>query len=504
MKRIAAFSIVLAAVFCTGWAGGQNTSCVPPAGLTANPAVATAAVAWNAVPAAVSYTVRYRPVPSPSGAWQSVTVQVTSAALTGLACNTSYEWQVQSLCGFSGNAAVTSGFGPSAFFTTLSCPTPTPCNAPTNPSTGAVTPYSAVVSWAASASAYYYMVRYRPFPAPSVVSWQYQVVSTTSALLTNLQCATGYEWQVRSICANNTVSNVAGFSAFTASTVFTTSACQPGCPTPGNLASSGVSASGATATWSPVATALSYIVRYRPVNSPVATPWMSVATPTNSATLANLLCNTQYEWQVRSVCTSSSNIASLSPFSPPAYFTTAACSGGGCATPTGLSAGPSSSVNGMLLSWNATGAQAYNIRYRHANTLAWTNTTSTTNSIVLTGLAGQSLYEWQVQGVCSSNTGTTTLSAWSASAYFTTPSPMPLTPVVEASRIVVFQEAAVRQAVQLVLRNMMGQAVRSENLDIVMGLNQYTINTDGLANGLYVLEVTGEGTRETAKVYVHN
>ncbi len=502
MKRFTSFLLVLSALLFAGVAGGQNTSCVPPAGQTANPAVASAAVAWNAVPAAVGYTVRYRPVPSPSGAWQSVTVQVASAVLSGLTCNTNYEWQVQSLCGFSGNAAVTSGFGPSAFFTTLSCPSPTPCSVPTNPSTGTITPYSAVVSWTGTASAYYYMVRYRPFPAPSVVSWQYQVVSTTSALLTNLQCATGYEWQVRSICSNNSVSNVAGFSAFTASTVFTTAACQPGCPTPGSLTSSNVTASGASLAWSPVATALSYIVRYRPVNSPVATPWISKATPANNITLSNLLCNTQYEWQVRSVCTSSSNVASLSPFSPSAYFTTAACTGSSCATPTGLTAGPASSTNGMLLAWNVTGAQAYNIRYRHANTLAWTNTTSATNSVVLTGLTGQSLYEWQVQGVCSSNTGTTTLSAWSPSAYFTTPSPMPLTPIVEASRIVVFQEAASQQSVRLVLRNMMGQAVRSENLDVVTGLNQYTINTEGLANGLYVLEVTGEGSREAVKVYV--
>lgn len=76
----------------------------------------------------------------------------------------------------------------------------------------------------------------------------------------------------------------------------------------------------------------------------------------------------------------------------------------------------------ILVSWAAnSGAGSYNVRYRTVGSTTWTNTSSTTNSITLSGLTPCSQYEVQVQGVCSPVNG-----QFSASVNFTAPGdPLP-------------------------------------------------------------------------------
>ncbi|MFN5712154.1 MAG: M43 family zinc metalloprotease [Bacteroidota bacterium] len=74
------------------------------------------------------------------------------------------------------------------------------------------------------------------------------------------------------------------------------------------------------------------------------------------------------------------------------------------------------------LSWAAvTGATSYNVRYKLTSSTAWTNTTSTTTSINVTGLTLGSTYEFQVQAVCS------VTGAFSSSVNFTTTGGTPIT-----------------------------------------------------------------------------
>ncbi len=82
----------------------------------------------------------------------------------------------------------------------------------------------------------------------------------------------------------------------------------------------------------------------------------------------------------------------------------------GCGTPTGMSTS-SISGTGATFNWNAvSGATSYNIRYKLTSDQTWTTTTSSTNSKVVSGLVVCSAYEWQVQAVCSSGSGSYTTS----------------------------------------------------------------------------------------------
>ncbi len=86
-----------------------------------------------------------------------------------------------------------------------------------------------------------------------------------------------------------------------------------------------------------------------------------------------------------------------------------------CGTPSGL-VSSLITTTGATLSWIATSnATSYNVQYRVSGTTNWTTITSTTNSKALTGLVSSTLYQYQIQAVCSSGNST-----YSAIASFTT------------------------------------------------------------------------------------
>ena len=86
--------------------------------------------------------------------------------------------------------------------------------------------------------------------------------------------------------------------------------------------------------------------------------------------------------------------------------------GSGCLTPSYPNVTDISS-NNATIQWGGS-ADSYNVRYR-IGTASWTETTSSTNSIELSGLTASSTYELQVQSVCGENT-----SDWSTPITFTT------------------------------------------------------------------------------------
>ncbi|MEY3399190.1 MAG: hypothetical protein RL220_1784, partial [Bacteroidota bacterium] len=87
-------------------AGGQTTSSVGNNSATAS---------WTGVSGAASYNVRYKATSATT--WTTVNTTGTSAAISGLAVCTAYEWQVQTVCTDGG----TSNFSGSATFTTTGC-----------------------------------------------------------------------------------------------------------------------------------------------------------------------------------------------------------------------------------------------------------------------------------------------------------------------------------------------------------------------------------------------
>ncbi len=95
------------------------------------------------------------------------------------------------------------------------------------------------------------------------------------------------------------------------------------------------------------------------------------------------------------------------------------CGGGGtpsCTVPSGLSTTDITETS-AILNWNAVaGAVGYNVRGRQVGEATWTEGSTSGLNISFTGLTAGTDYEWQVQTDC----GGGSLSAYSASAYFTT------------------------------------------------------------------------------------
>lgn len=177
------------------------------------------------------------------------------------------------------------------------------------------------------------------------------------------------------------------------------------CAVPGGLASSSITASGATVSWSAVSGATSYDLQYK---TAAASTWTTVNTAATSANLTGLASGTTYNYQVRANCSSGS-----SAYSAAGSFTTSAAAT--CATPSGLAASAITSSTATV-SWTAvSGATSYNLQYKLASSSTWTTFNTTGTAVNFTSLAAGTSYNAQVQAVCSSGS-----SAYSSAITFTT------------------------------------------------------------------------------------
>ena len=288
----------------------QAISCsVPDVNLfsSTNIAASSCTVSWAAVSGAVSYSVQYRIRNSGSG-WNSVTTATNSTILNSLTPLTLYEFQVSTNCS-SGSSAYSSP----GIFTTIANPcTVTDVNyfSSTN-----ITAGSCTVGWAAVTGATSYNVQYRIRNSGS--SWTTSNATTNSHNLTGLSATTLYEFQVQTVCSGGT-------SSYSSPGIFTT-ASGASCGTPSGLNVSGLNASGATLNWTAVSGAVSYSIQYRATGS---TSWTSTTSTAASKPLSGLNANTEYEFQVQSVCGSAN-----SAYSSVSNFTTSAISGAALPVP---------------------------------------------------------------------------------------------------------------------------------------------------------------------------
>ena len=179
------------------------------------------------------------------------------------------------------------------------------------------------------------------------------------------------------------------------------------CGTPTGLASSSITTSGATVSWTAVSGAVSYDVDYKLTSTGT---WTNAATATTSTSqaISGLTSATVYDWRVRTNCSSGSSAYAA------AQFTTAGTAV--CNAPTGL-ASSSITTSGATVSWAAvSGAVSYAVDYKLNSTSTWTSaaTATTSTSVALSGLTASSLYDWRVLTNCSSGTSSY------ATAQFTT------------------------------------------------------------------------------------
>ena len=387
---------------------GQNTSCTTPTGLLSDSITATTArLSWAAVTGASGYNVRYRP--SGNSSWFSISSQGNVRFVNNLLGSTTYEWQVQTICGSAAGTTSTSAFSASQTFTTLAS---APCNTPTGMQTDSITATSARVSWNPVTGAFGYNVRFRTV---GTTTWTTVGTSGNARVLFNLLPSTTYEWQVQTLCGSST--NAGSASVYSASVTFTTFA-STACPVPAGLQSDSITVTSARVFWNTVSGAQAYGVRYRPVNT---SNWITISSPTNVRFLTALLPSTNYEWQVQSIC-SPNTVSGASTWSGSAFFTTLVQTG--CAVPGNL-VSTNITVSSATLSWSNTGATDYRIRYRAANSTTWTTVSSASTTRLLTGLLSNTNYEWQVRSRCVTSSATSSLSNWSVSAFFTTLAPTP-------------------------------------------------------------------------------
>lgn len=195
---------------------------------------------------------------------------------------------------------------------------------------------------------------------------------------------------------------------------------QTTCTAPVANAATNITTNSATASWtiSGTTTNTNILLRYRTVTA-AGSPWVNITTGGFSHNLINLAPATQYEYQVARYCINPNGVATLSPYSNSIFFTTLPTSTT-CPTPTGLLTS-NITANSALLSWQPVMVNYfYNVRYRIANTINWTVVTGPNTTLPLSNLIPATLYEWQVQTICSNSTPNTITSPYSASVYFTT------------------------------------------------------------------------------------
>ncbi|MBD2700829.1 fibronectin type III domain-containing protein [Spirosoma sp. BT702] len=388
----------------------------PVSPFTNSIAPANARLNWTNAPGNSSptiYEVQYRAVDNnvctgnttvsanPWVSWPTSTTSTTNLLLTGLTSNTCYQWRVRASC----TDLTFSDYTTPVAFKTLECSTPT------NPNVISAFSNSANLQWFTPALGGRYEVQYRQ---QNTIPWNTisDISGTPSAfnqaqisyILRGLTPSTAYQFQVRVICS------ATSSSTFTSPVNFTTTSCAA--PTSGS--SFGATATSVTLSWSPSPTgSLGFNLRYRTAAGPGAYTTVSGISSAPYA-LTGLTPSTAYEFQVESICstTSTSGFGNTFNFSTP-----------GCNTPSLSSAVVTPTT--ARLAWTPT-ATSYTVEYRamaagqcFSNTTSpanpWTTAASglTANNTVLPGLTEGTCYQWRVIATCAS-------SFTSSTGYFTT------------------------------------------------------------------------------------
>jgi hypothetical protein len=201
--------------------------CSAPSGLTtANIAINSADLSWTAAPGAVNYKLEYKLTSSTVWTLLDAAYAGTAYTLAGLVGGSAYDWRVTTNCASNTSSSV------SASFTTIV----PPCNAPTTPTSSAISSSGATISWSAASGASSYRVEYK---ASTSATWIVSNTATTalSLNLAGLTASTNYDWRVMTNCT-------ASSSAYVASTFATIAA--PACPGTLDTATNGTSAGAAT------------------------------------------------------------------------------------------------------------------------------------------------------------------------------------------------------------------------------------------------------------------
>jgi len=369
----------------------RDVASVPPgAPSLASPANAATGQAtnvvlsWSAVTGATSYRLLVSTDPNfGTSVYDQSGLTGTSQAMSGLLNATTYYWKVS-----ASNTAGASLFSSVRSFTTLAAAPAVPTLAsPADAATGVAV--STTLSWNASTGATNYRLQVASVSSFATTVVDDSTLTGTSRAVSGLSNNTTYYWRV-------SAKNAGGSSAFSAARSFTTIVAAPGVPTlsaPANGAT-GVSVS-PTLTWNAATGATTYRVQLS-IASDFSTTIVDDATPTGTTrAVGPLNNNTTYYWRV-----SATNAGGTSAYSATSSFTTIVSLP---SAPT-LASPADSAINLQLsatLSWNAgTGASGYHVQVSTSSSFASPlvdDSTVTTTSRTVTGLALNTTYYWRVR-----------------------------------------------------------------------------------------------------------
>jgi hypothetical protein len=284
------------------------------------------------------------------------------------------------------------------------------------------------------------------------------------------------------------------------STVLAFSTAGP-CTTPQNLRVVEPLAASATLEWDRVASAFSYAVRYRVTGTLAWTTREALGSP---YILTGLRPETEYEVQVRSLC----GPADISGWSSSRFFFTAA--GIACEVPTGLRV-ESTQANSVRVSWTAApNASGYTVQWAidEANP-RWNSQLTPFTAFTITGLTRETAYLIRVNSLCGSIASdytapvrTTTLAGRMSQAAGEVALDLSVYPNPNRGRFTLRCQADESGELTLRLTDLTGRQLLTQTRTFGEGLNEYAIETDDLAAGVYFLQIESAGSRRSIKVVV--
>ena len=187
-----------------------------------------------------------------------------------------------------------------------------------------------------------------------------------------------------------------------------------GCGAPSGLASSAITTSGATVSWTAESGAVSYDVDYK---SSLSTTWTSAATATTSTSVAisGLTASTVYDWRVRTNCSGATSEYAAGQFTTDGVAVV-------CNAPASLASSFITS-NSATVSWTTVnGAASYAVDYKLTSSTTWTSaaTATTSTSVALSGLAASTVHDWRVKTNCSLGSSSYSAAQFTTAATATT------------------------------------------------------------------------------------
>ena len=453
----------------SAWSSTQTfttaTPCTVPQNTTTTSITLTeATLGFDAVTGAWGYIIRYKKTNQGFGSFVFDTVNTNSLSLTGLSSSSNYHWQVKSMC--DANGTNKSSWSSYTNFSTLSCNSLSLSFSKTNVNCYGGSDGAIDLTVSGGTGSYTYLwnngstdedltglsAGIYSVTVTDVITGCTETLSVTinepsSAFAVNVNAGGNgtaclgesvtltmngfaspnntYQWSdANGVIVGATSSTYVATATGTYSLTVTTPA---GCSStssgfsvniisvtpPTGLYTSNIQVDRATMNWTAVADAHHYDIRMRVQGSSSWTISLNNLFGTSKQKL-NLTSSTDYEWQIRSACSTDSS--SVSAWSSTQTFTTATP----CTVPQNTTT-TSITLTEATLGFDAvTGAWGYIIRYKKTNQGfgSFVFDTVNTNSLSLTGLSSSSNYHWQVRSMCDANG--TNKSSWSSYTNFST------------------------------------------------------------------------------------